>query len=76
MSPTRQPADVPAVHPPNLTPVPACYCLYVRPLQVEQLKKDVDTKKAQLEQWCKTAFGEVCVGGGGKGGGGSSMLQK
>lgn len=25
----------------------------------EQLKKDVESKKAALEAWCKTAYGEV-----------------
>jgi hypothetical protein len=27
--------------------------------QTEQLKRDVEHKKAALEQWCKTAYGEV-----------------
>ena len=33
--------------------------------QAEQLKKDVEQKKNALEQWCKTAYGEV--GGAGEG---------
>lgn len=27
--------------------------------QTEQLRRDLETKRAALEQWCKTAFGEV-----------------
>lgn len=27
--------------------------------QTEQLRKDVESKKATVEQWCKTAYGEV-----------------
>ena len=29
------------------------------PAQMDQLRRDVDSKKAQLEQWCKVSFGEV-----------------
>jgi hypothetical protein len=32
--------------------------------QAEQLKKDVEQKKNALEQWCKTAYGEVRRAGG------------
>lgn len=31
--------------------------------QAEQLKRDAEAKKAALEQWCKTAYGEVGAGG-------------
>eukprot|EP00798_Chlamydomonas_sp_ICE-L_P023180 gene23180-30392_t len=29
------------------------------PAQVDQLRKDVETKKSELEKWCKVSFGEV-----------------
>ena len=37
--------------------------------QVEQLKRDVESKKTGLEQWSKTAFEEVrvCRAGQGRG---------
>jgi V-type H+-transporting ATPase subunit C len=35
-------------------------------VSAEQLRRDVDAKKAALEQWCRTAFGEVRGGSAGQ----------
>ncbi len=43
--------------------------------QAEQLKRDAEAKKAALEQWCKTAYGEVGVGVGGRRGTAHAVLE-
>ncbi len=41
--------------------VPPAESVELSAAQLETLKRDVETKRGNLETWCKTAFGEVGV---------------